>query len=333
MQTVKPGNTDLNFSRIVLGGNVFGWTVNEADSFDILDAAMELGINTVDTADIYSHWAKGNVGGESETILGKWMKKRGNRDQLVVITKVGGGMGSGEHNISREYILQEVETSLRRLGTDVIDLYFTHWDDNRTPVEETLGAYEKLIRAGKVKYIGASNLTPERLKASLKASQEHHLPRYEVFQPGYNLYDREAFEKGVGPICKANGLGVITYYSLASGFLSGKYRSEKDFAKSVRGSSMKKYLNARGKRILKAMDCIAADRDVSLAAIALAWLMQNPMVSAPIASATSRIQLNAFAEALKLKLSDQELKELNEASEYPELPENFSRANRNIGER
>ncbi|MDY0342317.1 MAG: aldo/keto reductase [Lentimicrobium sp.] len=315
MQKVTPGNTDLNISPIVLGGNVFGWTLNEKESFDVLDAALELGIGTIDTADTYSHWAPGNVGGESETIIGKWMKEHGNRDRITLITKVGGSMGPGENNVSASYILKEVETSLRRLQVERIDLYFTHWDDNKTPVEETLGAYQKLISAGKVRYIGASNLTPTRLKASLKASREHNLPRYEVFQPGYNLCDRSEFEEGVGPICKENGLGVITYYSLASGFLTGKYRSEQDFGKSVRGGAMKKYLNGRGKRILSALDKFARERGVSQTAVSLAWLIQNPLVSAPIASATSRLQLNAFAEAMKIELTSDEIHLLNQASD------------------
>ena len=315
MQKVKPGNTDLTISPIVLGANVFGWTLNEKESFDILDAAFELGIDTIDTADTYSHWVPGNVGGESETIIGKWMKERGNRDKITLITKVGGSMGPGENNVSGSYILKEAEESLRRLQIDHIDLYFTHWDDNKTPVEETLEAYQQLISAGKVRYIGASNLTPERLKASLKASKEHNLPRYEVAQPGYNLYDRKEFEEGFGPICKENGLGVITYYSLASGFLTGKYRSEQDYSKSVRGGSMKKYLNERGKRILSALDKVANERGISQAAVSLTWLKQNPLVSAPIASATSRSQLNAFAEAMKTNLTAEEIQLLQQASD------------------
>jgi aryl-alcohol dehydrogenase-like predicted oxidoreductase len=315
MHKVTPGNTDLSISPIVLGGNVFGWTLSEKESFGILDAALELGIDTIDTADIYSHWAPGNVGGESETIIGKWMKERGNRDGMTIITKVGGSMGTGEKNVSANYILKQVETSLRRLQIDQIDLYFTHWDDNKTPVEETLEAYQKLILGGKIRYIGASNLTPERLKASLNASKEHHLPRYEVFQPGYNLYDRNEFEEGVGPICKEYGLGVITYYSLASGFLSGKYRSEHDFIKSVRGGAMKKYLNNRGQRILNALDQIARERRVSQAAVSLRWLIQNPLVTAPIASATSREQLNAFAQAMKIVLTSDEIHLLMQASD------------------
>lgn len=314
-QKAKAGNTDLSISPIVLGANVFGWTLNEKESFDVLDAAFDLGINTIDTADTYSHWAPGNVGGESETIIGKWMKERRNRDKITLITKVGGSMGPGENNVSGSYILKEAEESLRRLQIDQIDLYFTHWDDNKTPVEETLEAYQQLISAGKVRYIGASNLTPERLKESLAASRENNLPRYEVFQPGYNLYDRKGFEEGLGPICKENGLVVITYYSLASGFLTGKYRSEKDFGKSVRGGAMKKYLNERGLRILSALDKIAGETGVSPAAVSLAWLIQNPLVSAPIASATSRLQLIAFEEAMNTELTPEQMQLLQQASD------------------
>ena len=316
MQNRKLGNTDLYTAPIVLGGNVFGWTLNEKESFAILDEFVELGFNTIDTANAYSRWAPGNQGGESETIIGKWMKARGNQDKVTVITKVGSDMGQGHKDISAKHILQAAEDSLKRLQTDAIDLYLTHWDDDKTPVEETLGAYQQLIEAGKVRYIGASNLSPERLRASLEASKQQGLPRYEVFQPEYNLYDREEFEKGVGPICKAENLGVITYYSLASGFLSGKYRSEEDLGKSVRGGGVKKYLDARGRNILAALDALAEEHGVSQAGVALAWLVQPPAVTAPIASATKSHHLQAFREAVELNLSSEAIAQLNKASAY-----------------
>jgi aryl-alcohol dehydrogenase-like predicted oxidoreductase len=314
MQKRRLGNTDLYTSPIVFGGNVLGWTLNEKESFAILDEFVDLGFNTIDTADAYSTWAEGNKGGESETIIGKWMKARGNQQNVTIITKVGSDMGQGHKDISEKYILKEAEDSLKRLQVEQIELYLTHWDDDKTPVEETLGAYQKLIEAGKVKYIGASNLSPERLKASLEASKKHGLPRYEVFQPEYNLYNRKAFEEGVGKICKAEGLGVITYYSLASGFLTGKYRTEADFGKSVRGGSMQKYLNERGKRILAALDTIADKHNISQAGVALAWLVNNPDVTAPIASATKSKHLQAFAEATQVNLTQEDMELLEQAS-------------------
>ena len=316
MRKNKLGNTDLETAPIVFGGNVFGWTLNEKESFEILDAVIGLGINTIDTADVYSRWAEGNSGGESETIIGKWMKSRGNRENVNIITKVGGNLGQGQRNITEPYILKEVDESLRRLQIDEIDLYFTHWDDEKTPVEETLGAYQKLIKAGKVRNIGASNMSPERLRESLKASEQQNLPRYEVFQPGYNLYDREKFETGVAPVCKENGLGVISYYALASGFLTGKYRSEDDLKKSVRGGGVKKYMDDRGTKILKALDEIGRTHSISQAGVALAWLIQNPNVTAPIASATSQSQLRAFAEAMNTQLTEGEMNFLAAASAY-----------------
>jgi aryl-alcohol dehydrogenase-like predicted oxidoreductase len=314
MQKRRLGNTDLYTAPIVFGGNVLGWTLNEKESFAILDEFVDMGFNTIDTADAYSTWAEGNKGGESETIIGKWMKARGNQQDVTIITKVGSDMGQGHKDISEKYILKAAEDSLKRLQVEQIELYLTHWDDDKTPVEETLGAYQKLIEAGKVKYIGASNLSPERLKASLEASKKHGLPRYEVFQPEYNLYNRKAFEEGVGKICKAEGLGVITYYSLASGFLTGKYRTEADFGKSVRGGSMQKYLNERGKRILAALDTIADKHNISQAGVALAWLVNNPAVTAPIASATKSKHLQAFAEATQVNLTQEDMELLDQAS-------------------
>jgi len=315
MEMRKLGNTDLRTAPVVLGGNVFGWTIDEKQSFAVLDEFTALGFNAVDTADVYSRWAHGNEGGESETIIGKWMKARGNRDKVLLITKVGYDMGEGK-NISREYMLKQADNSLRRLQTDYIDLYFTHLDDDETPVEETLRAHEELIKAGKVRWIGASNLSPERLRASLEASEAKGLPRYEVFQPEYNLYERQGFEDGVGPICKEHGLGVIAYFALASGFLTGKYRSEDDLGKSARGRGVKKYLNDRGMRILKALDETAEKHKTTHAAVSLAWLMAKPPVTAPIASATSVGHLKSFTAAAALKLSGEDVAKLDEASAY-----------------
>ncbi len=295
---------------------MFGWTIDEAQSFRMLDEFVELGFNTIDTADAYSRWADGNEGGESETIIGRWLKKRGRKDDLTIITKVGSDMGQGKKDISKAYILKAVDKSLQRLQLDQIDLYLTHWDDDTTPVEETLAAYGELVQAGKVKWIGASNLSPERLQASLEASKKNGLPRYEVFQPGYNLYDRQDFEKGVAPVCQEHGLGVICYYALASGFLTGKYRSEDDLSKSVRGGGVQKYMDERGRRILKALDEVAAEHSATPAAVALAWLMAQPTVTAPIASATKSQHLEAFAAAAKLTLSAAALGKLQEASSY-----------------
>lgn len=313
---IKLGNTDLQTAPIVFGGNVFGWTLDEKDSFRILDELLDAGFNTIDTANVYSRWVPGNQGGESETIIGKWMKERRNRDKVTVITKVGSDMGQGHRDLSEKHILEAVDDSLRRLQTDTIDLYLSHWDDENTPVEEPLGAYKKLIKAGKVRYIGASNLPPERLKESLKASVQNGLPRYAVFQPEYNLYDRRGFEEGVDPVCREEGLGVITYFSLAKGFLSGKYRSKDDLGKSVRGGGVEGYLNERGFRILKALDDLAAKHEVSQAAVALAWLIHQPNVTAPIASATKSSHLKAFTEALQMKPEPEDLQLLQSASAY-----------------
>jgi len=312
----KLGNTDLQTAPIVFGGNVFGWTLNEKESFRILDEFVDAGFNTIDTANVYSRWVPGNEGGESETIIGKWMKERGNRDKMTVITKVGSDMGQGHRDLSEKHILKAVEDSLRRLRTDAIDLYLSHWDDENTPVEETLGAYGKLIKAGKVRFIGASNLPPERLKESLNASMQNGLPRYEVFQPEYNLFDRQGFEEGVAPVCREEGLGVITYFSLAKGFLSGKYRSKDDLGKSVRGGGVEGYLNERGFRILKALDELAAKHEVSQAAVALAWLIHQPDVTAPIASATKSSHLEAFTEAVQMKPEPEDMQLLEKASAY-----------------
>lgn len=308
------GNSALTVAPLTLGGNVFGWTIDEARSFEILDGFTAAGFNLIDTADVYSRWAPGNTGGESETIIGNWMKARGNRDQVVLATKVGADMGQGKTDLSPKYIIRAVEDSLRRLQTDYIDLYQTHWDDAGTPVEETLETYAQLVKAGKVRYIGASNLSPERLKASLDASADHGYPRYETFQPHYNLYVREEFEKEPEQIALENNLGVISYYSLAGGFLTGKYRSAADLGKSPRGGGVAAYLNDRGFRILDALDKVAAKYNTSPASVAIAWLIARPSVTAPIASATTLDQLQDLVHAAQLQLDEQAIALLNTAS-------------------
>ncbi|HSI77324.1 MAG TPA: aldo/keto reductase [Lunatimonas sp.] len=317
MKKIPLGNTGLSTSPIVFGCNVFGWTIDEKQSFTILDEFVDLGFETLDTADVYSRWASGNQGGESERIIGDWMKSKGNRNVINLITKVGADMGQGRRDLSEAYIINAVEDSLQRLQTDYIDLYLTHWDDDQTPVEETLGAYQKLIQAGKVKAIGACNLSVDRLSASIQAHKDHGLPKYEVFQPEYNLYDREGFETGTAQLCKDEGMGVICYYALAMGFLTGKYRSKEDLGKSVRGGGIeKKYLNERGMRILDGLDKISAAHGVSQAAVALAWLIHSPIITAPIASATKSSHLQAFVEAAAIDLNEKELNLLSKASTY-----------------
>jgi len=309
------GKTDLNIAPIVFGGNVFGWTINEQKSFEILDHFVESGFNFIDTADVYSRWVPGNKGGESETIIGNWLKKHNKRHDVIIATKVGSDMGQGK-SLKKDYIINQVEHSLSRLQTDYIDLYFSHFDDESTPVEETLSAYETLIKAGKVRWIGASNFSADRLKESLQYSTAHNLPRYEVYQPGYNLYDRESFEQAHEKICLEYGLGVVTYYSLASGFLTGKYRSENDLNKSQRGAGAKKFLNERGFKILSALDEVSAKHQVEPASVALAWLINHPSVTAPIASVTDLSQLKSFTDAANLKLSPEDISLLDKASSY-----------------
>ncbi|MFC5269844.1 aldo/keto reductase [Adhaeribacter terreus] len=315
MERRKLGNTGLEIAPLVFGGNVFGWTIDEPTSFEILDAFTNAGFNCIDTADVYSNWKPGNKGGESETVIGNWLKKRGNREQVIIATKVGADMGSGK-NLKKQYILKAAEASLKRLQTDYIDLYQSHYDDPETPLDETLEAYETLIKAGKVRAIGASNFTAERLEAALKTSEEKNLPRYQTLQPEYNLYAREGFEKALETVCLKNNLGVIPYFSLASGFLTGKYRSEADLGKSQRGGGIQKYLNERGFRILKALDEVAAELNATPAQVALSWLMHRPAVTAPIASATNRNQLNELIKAAELKLNKAAMEKLDLASVY-----------------
>jgi aryl-alcohol dehydrogenase-like predicted oxidoreductase len=309
------GKSDLNIAPVVFGGNVFGWTIDQSKSFEILDHFIGSGFNCIDTADVYSRWVPGNKGGESETIIGNWLKKHGKRHDVIIATKVGSDMGQGK-SLKKDYIINQVEHSLNRLQTDYIDLYFSHYDDENTPVEETLSAYDSLIKAGKVRWIGASNFSANRLKESLIFSNEHNLPRYEVYQPGYNLYDREGFEAEHEKICLEHNLGVVTYYALASGFLSGKYRNEADLSKSQRGGGAKKYLNDRGFKILGALDQVAETHGVEQASVALAWLLYHPSVTAPIASVTDLNQLKSFTEAANLKLSAEDISLLDKASIY-----------------
>ena len=312
MQKHTIGTSDLQVAPLVFGGNVFGWTTDERTSFSILDTFVDHGLNFIDTADSYSQWAEGHQGGESETIIGKWFKESGKRDKIVLATKVG--MLRTRPGLSAANIEAAVNDSLRRLQTDYIDVYFSHLDDDKTPFEETLGAYQKLVKAGKVRVIGASNFTGERLKAALKVSNGSGLPAYEVLQPEYNLYDRESYETDLEPVAQAHKLTVVTYFSLASGFLSGKYRSNADIAKAARSSLVEKYLNDRGLQIVDTLIEVAKRNDTTPATVALAWIIARPSVAAPIASATSVEQLESLAAATRLQLSSEDLKLLNEAS-------------------
>jgi aryl-alcohol dehydrogenase-like predicted oxidoreductase len=308
------GRSGLDVSPFCFGGNVFGWTVDESTSFALLDQFIDAGMNFIDTADVYSRWKDGNRGVESETIIGKWLQSRGGRDRVVLATKVGSDMGLGRTSLAKSYIRKAVEESLKRLKTDYIDLYQSHRDDSETPIQETLEAYEELISAGKVRAIGASNFTAARVKEALDVSAQTGLPRYESLQPEYNLYERSAYEAELEPLCRANQLGAIPYYSLASGFLTGKYRSDRDFGKSARGKGMTHYLNERGHRILKALDEVAAQQQATPAQVALAWLMARPGVTAPIASATSLMQLDELVGATRLTLSASSISRLDHSS-------------------
>jgi aryl-alcohol dehydrogenase-like predicted oxidoreductase len=314
MEKRRLGRSDLMVSPLCLGGNVFGWTADEAASFKVLDAYADAGLNFIDTADVYSTWVPGHKGGESEVIIGKWMKARGNRDKLVIATKVGSEMGPNQKGLSKSYIRSAVEASLQRLQTDYIDLYQSHRDDLDTPQQETLGAYGELIRDGKVRAIGASNFTAARLKEALDISAELGLPRYESLQPKYNLSDRAEYEAELEPLCRREEIGVIPYYGLASGFLTGKYRSDADFGKSVRGGRMAAYLDDRGRRILAALDAVAARKNATPARIALAWLMARPGITAPIASATSVEQIRDLVQATKVLLDNDDIAQLDRAS-------------------
>lgn len=316
-QHTRPlGDTGIQVPLLTFGGNVFGWTVDEKTAFSLLDALVEKGLFFIDTADVYSRWAPGNQGGESETIIGKWLKKSGKRDRIVLATKVGMEMSAEKTGLKPAYIRQAVEDSLRRLQTDTIDLYQAHRDDADTPLVDTLGAFDALIKAGKVRAIGASNYSAARLQEALAVSQQAGLARYQTLQPEYNLYDREPYESELEPVALQHGLGVINYYSLASGFLSGKYKKPEDAHKSARGQGIvEKYLTPRGKNIVESLEDVAASHDASATQVALAWQIARPSITAPIVSATSLAQLDELVKATQLTLSKQEIEELSRASQ------------------
>ena len=314
MQRVKLGKSDLEVPVLCLGGNVYGWTLAEPDSFWQLDAALEAGLNFIDTADVYSRWIPGHTGGESETILGKWLAKGNKRSNVIIATKVGLDMGDGKKGLKPAYIEQAVEDSLRRLQTDYIDLYQAHTDDKDTPLEETLAAFDKLVRQGKVRHIGASNYSGARLAKALRTSKDNGLVSYISIQPHYNLVEREEFETDLLPVVQEHGLGVIPYYSLAAGFLTGKYRTKEDAEGKVRAVTVKKYLNGWGFQVLKVLDEVAKEHHSTPARVALAWLMVQPGVTAPIASATSEKHLTDLIEAARLKLDHASIQKLTAVS-------------------
>ncbi|MGK9200365.1 MULTISPECIES: aldo/keto reductase [Sinorhizobium] len=316
MKMRRLGRTGLSIAPLVFGGNVFGWTADEKTSFSLLDAFFDAGFNAVDTADVYSSWAPGNRGGESETIIGKWLKQSGrSRDSAVIVTKVGSELGPDRKGLSRRWIMQAVEESLKRLQTDYIDLYLSHWPDPGTPYEETLAAYDTLLSQGKLRAIGASNLDAQQMRDALDVAAANGLPRYDVLQPEYNLYDRASYDGPLRNLCIAEEIGVITYFSLARGFLSGKYRSHKDLEGSARGGGVEKYLDGRGMRILGVLDEIAEETGAKQAEIALAWIIARDGVTAPIASATNADQLASLVRSAELTLPEEAIRRLNEVSE------------------
>jgi len=314
MDRRKLGSTGFDVAPLAFGGNVFGWTADEPTSFRLLDAFVAAGFNLIDTADSYSRWAPGHRGGESESIIGRWIAQRGRHDDVVIATKVGSDMGLGYKCLRADYIVQAAEQSLRRLQVDALDLYQSHWDDDKTTFDETLEAYTRLMKQGKVKAIGASNLTAERLAQALATSRQHGYPRYATLQPHYNLYERASFEGPLEDLCEREHIGVITYFSLGAGFLTGKYRTDADFAKSPRGVGMQKFMNPRGMRILAALEEVAQRSNATMAQIALAWLMHRSSVTAPIASATSVAQLDELMAAARLPLDADAIDALNQAS-------------------
>lgn len=313
MKKIEIQHTDLQIAPLNFGGNVFGWTLDESQSFEILDQFVGAGFNFIDTADTYSWWVNG-IGGQSEEIIGKWLKSRGNRQDMVIATKVGSETQEHGYDISKKHILKSADDSLRRLGVDHIDLYYTHFDDKVTPVEETLSAYDELIKAGKVRYIAASNLSPTRLIESFDAAEKNGLPKYVALQPHYNLVERSGFEADYAPLVEKYGLSVFPYWSLAAGFLTGKYRTEADFDNTTRGGGIKKYFDNKGKAVLKALDSIADKHGVQQATVALAWLLAKPLITAPIVSATSASQLETLFAAPTLKLDTEDIQLLNEVS-------------------
>jgi len=309
------GRSGLQVPPLMFGGNVFGWTVDEAASFRLLDGCVQAGLVAIDTADVYSRWVPGHQGGESETIIGNWLARRGRRDDVLIATKVGMIPGADGRHLSRATILAAADASLARLRTDVIDLYQAHKDDEEIPLEETLEAFAELVRQGKVRAIGASNYSGARLAEALAVSARLGLPRYETLQPHYNLLERADYERDLEPVVREHGLGVINYFALAAGFLTGKYRSEADLSKSQRGASLGKYLDARGKQVLAALDAVAARRDATPGQVAIAWLIARPGISAPIASATNEAQLAELVRAASLRLEAVDIAELDRASD------------------
>ncbi|SAK41076.1 aldo/keto reductase [Caballeronia hypogeia] len=314
MQTRNIGTSELKVAPLVFGGNVFGWTADERTSFSILDAFVDHGLDFIDTADVYSAWVDGHQGGESETIIGKWFRDSGKRHKVVLATKVG--KLSTRPGLTAANIAAAVDDSLRRLKTDYIDVYFSHHDDEQTPLDETLGAYQKLIQTGKVRVIGASNYTGARVEEALKIAKDSGLPAYQILQPEYNLYDREGYETDLELVAQRHEIAVAPYYGLASGFLSGKYRSKADTQHKARGSRVEKYLNPRGLKILDALDEVAKRNSTTPATVALAWMIARPSVTAPIASATSVAQLESLAAATRLALAEDDVKLLDEASAW-----------------
>ena len=320
MQKRKLGKSGLEVVPLMLGGNVFGWTADEANSFDLLDAFTDREFDFIDTANVYNVWVPGHVGGESETILGKWFARSGKRDKVVLATKVGMKMGDGSEGLRKANILKSAEDSLRRLQTDRIDLYQSHKDDESTPFEETLGAYEELVQSGKVRAVGASNYTGARLTEAIETAETHGLPVYTTLQPEYNLYDREKYEADLAPVAERFGLGVVPYFSLASGFLTGKYKSIEDTEGKNRGSRVKKYFDDRGKQILAALAQVSEETGAAQAAVALAWLLAQPTVTAPIASATNRAQMDDLFAAVELTLTAAQVSRLTAASAPSPVP-------------
>jgi len=316
MEKREIGNSGIKIAPFAFGGNVFGWTVDEKQSFKLLDAFVDAGLDCIDTADVYSKWVPGNKGGESEEIIGNWLKQSGKRDKVIIATKVGKPMGETKKGLSRKYITQAVEDSLKRLNTDYIDLYQSHEDDKNTPFLETFETFTDLIKQGKIRAIGASNFEAGRFKEALQVSKDNGLVSYQCMQPEYNLYERDGYETTLEPICRERNIGVISYYSLASGFLTGKYRSEHDLSKSSRGQGVKKFLNPHGYKILSALDKVAAEYGATQAAIALAWIIVRKGITAPIASATSVEQLQELTKAVSIKLSGDAISLLNAASSY-----------------
>jgi len=318
MQNIQIGNTDLKVMPINLGGNVFGWTLNETESFKILDGFLDRGFNFIDTADVYSVWGgPENKGGESETIIGKWMKARGNRDKVVIATKVGWDFKDGRKGLKADYIQKASEDSLRRLQVDYIDLYYNHIDTGEVPLEETLGAFKSLIDAGKVRYIAASNVPADRLKASLELASTGSYPAYQALQPHYNLVDKAGYDAQLQQLASQYNLTVFPYWSLAGGFLTGKYHTKEDLGQSIRGLHVKKYLTSEGLAIIDLLKELSVKYSVTPAAIALAWLFFTPMVGAPLSSATKAAHLDILASVPELvgKIEKSDIDRLTELSD------------------